>query len=325
MLSPTTEDCEAAPELETPGGPSVNAHWDHSGWDDEENGHGSEEELEFTDAEEEDLEWGLHLRPGSSINSVFPTAASSEPSTSRLRAFDKNAFTVLMADRDEKEKAMDAKTEYRQGLNAKGLASEARNVNQFGTGAFLKHQPASKRAPANEDPDAGKSVLALSEEIKAALKAIDKKIRCKRKELQLKGQNLFRHETVRMFLRAQRTRKPEETRLFIAMEIVACCCGRGLYFARKVISWEIEWRKSQFHTINEGKKGCFAKTHSWFNDEGVQIHIREYFAGAGEHITAHGLAKSIGEYLDSQRVECAVTAAFETNPEDPHHLQLWER
>ena len=61
---------------------------------------------------------------------------------------------------------------------------------------------------------------------------------------------------------------------------VARTFNKGLYFARKVVEWERSWIRER--KIPEGKRGYFAKTFSWFNDEGVQIAVREWCAGAGE-------------------------------------------
>ena len=38
----------------------------------------------------------------------------------------------------------------------------------------------------------------------------------------------------------------------------------------------------QERKISEGKQGCNAKVSSWFNDEGVQMAVREWCAGVGE-------------------------------------------
>ena len=53
--------------------------------------------------------------------------------------------------------------------------------------------------------------------------------------------------------------------------------------------------------IGEGRKGCYSKTESWLNDEGVQLAVREWLAGATEgELTGYGLAKAVGKYLDSK-------------------------
>lgn len=78
-----------------------------------------------------------------------------------------------------------------------------------------------------------------------------------------------------------------------------------MYFARRIVSWEIEWVDGRL--IPEGKRGCFAKTRSWFNDEGVQQAIRDWLSNQKvEDITAFTLAKVIEEYLDSKRAAAVV-------------------
>ena len=80
---------------------------------------------------------------------------------------------------------------------------------------------------------------------------------------------------------------------------------RGLYVARKIIAWERSWLRSR--DIEERRKGCYSKTKSWLNDEGVQPVVREWLAGATEsELTGCGLAKAVGKYLDSRRVQQAL-------------------
>lgn len=324
MLDPSPEDCEEVPDSSDE--PFPDTHWHCAGQDEVEeygnDGFDSEEELEFTDSEELDLD----SSKAPTFDSLNINSFASSSTSCSARSVNRNAFTTLMEDRKGKEEAIKAvhfkhqreaqpskKTLTRRANDKKALASVAAQPNQSAIGSFL--QLSSQILPPEEDPDHGKNIFVPAAELKAAISDINKKIKCKRKGMQLKGQNLFRHEAVKMFLLAQQTRQSNETRLHIAQNIVARCCGRGLYFARKVITWEIEWRERR--TVNEGRKGCFSKTYSWFNDEGVQLHIRDYLAGAGEHITAYRLAKSIGDYLDSRRAEAAVTSALEANPEDP--------
>ena len=95
-----------------------------------------------------------------------------------------------------------------------------------------------------------------------------------------------------------------ETREQMALYI-ARSHGRGLYFARKIIAWERSWLRSR--AIEEGRKRCYSKTKSWLNDEGVQLTVREWLAGAAEgELTGYGLAKAVGKYLDSRRAEEAL-------------------
>jgi hypothetical protein len=49
--------------------------------------------------------------------------------------------------------------------------------------------------------------------------------------------------------------------------------------------------------IAEGKPGFFAKTRPWLTNEGVLLHTREWISGAGDNVTAYGLAKAVGEYF----------------------------
>ena len=51
-------------------------------------------------------------------------------------------------------------------------------------------------------------------------------------------------------------------------------------FAKKLVEWEGKWIRER--VIPEGKSGYHAKSSSWFNDEGVQLAVREWCAGAGE-------------------------------------------
>ncbi len=63
-------------------------------------------------------------------------------------------------------------------------------------------------------------------------------------------------------------------------ENIARNYNKGVYFARKIVSWENQWLKNQ--EIILGKQGCFAKSFSWYNDEGIQLEIRRWCASAGE-------------------------------------------
>ena len=91
----------------------------------------------------------------------------------------------------------------------------------------------------------------------------------------LNEQTLLRHRSVLAFLHLQINRRDDRSRKEMAYE-VAKCCGRGQYMARKIIHWEREW--IHHRRISEGNKGCFVKSSSWFNDEGVEAAVREYIA-----------------------------------------------
>lgn len=59
-------------------------------------------------------------------------------------------------------------------------------------------------------------------------------------------------------------------------------------------------------TIEEGKQGCHIKSQSWFNDKGVQLAVREFISCSGDKLSAHKLAKAVGEYLGSKTVTSTV-------------------
>jgi hypothetical protein len=90
---------------------------------------------------------------------------------------------------------------------------------------------------------------------------------------------LTRHYAVYSLLRRTENRKEAETRLDVAMD-VARNYGKGVYFARAVVSWENAWIASR--TIPQGEQGRHGKTSSWFNDEGVMLAVREWLAEAGD-------------------------------------------
>ena len=54
--------------------------------------------------------------------------------------------------------------------------------------------------------------------------------------------------------------------------------------------------------IEEGKQGCHTKSHSWFNDKGVQLAVCEYIFSFGDKLSAQKLAKAVRAYLGSQIV-----------------------
>ena len=58
--------------------------------------------------------------------------------------------------------------------------------------------------------------------------------------------------------------------------------------------------------IEDGNQGCHAKSHFWFNNEGVQLSVREHISSSVEKLTAQGIAKAVGEYLKSNRARDVV-------------------
>ena len=90
---------------------------------------------------------------------------------------------------------------------------------------------------------------------------------------------------------------------------VAECYGRGFYVSKKIVTWEIQWMTKR--CIEEGKQGCHTKSHSWFNDEGVQLAVCECISSSGDKLSAQKLAKAVGDHLGSQTVTNTVQEILE--------------
>ena len=118
---------------------------------------------------------------------------------------------------------------------------------------------------------------AQQKERQEAIKDLEKKLRSKKTALAV--QNLTRHRAVLALLYTTQARKEGETREQLSYQ-VSRSFNKGVYFSRKLVEWEGTCIRHRL--IPEGKQGCHAKTSSWFNDEGVQIAVREWCAGAGE-------------------------------------------
>jgi hypothetical protein len=118
-----------------------------------------------------------------------------------------------------------------------------------------------------------------------AKKDLEKKLKSKR--TQMTKQNHTRHLAVLQFMNYQeqiQESSQRESRAVMAMN-VSRCFNRGHYFAKKLVTWERSWIDKR--CIPNGKQGCFTKTKSWFNDEGVMLAAREYLSGAGESKSSH--------------------------------------
>ena len=124
----------------------------------------------------------------------------------------------------------------------------------------------------------------------------------------LYGQLLTRRREVQSFLKLQ-LRKPKQNHMKCARK-VAECFGRRGHLAQKIVTWERQWVTS--HCIEDGNQGCHAKSHSWFNDEGVQLSVREHISSSGEKLTAWRIAKAVGEYLKSNQARDAVAEILES-------------
>lgn len=141
----------------------------------------------------------------------------------------------------------------------------------------------------------------------------------KRKKDAIQGQNLLRHQAVAVFMNPRKS-PPTIQNLFGSRPLrkidlatlAANAFGKGRYFAKKIISWENTWRT--VGVIPEGKRGCHTKSHSWFNDEEVQLAVREYLNGPeaakGKGITGYRIAQVVGDHLDSERAKTIVHEAI---------------
>ena len=54
--------------------------------------------------------------------------------------------------------------------------------------------------------------------------------------------------------------------------------------------------------IKEEKQGCYTKSQLWFNDEGIQLAVRECISLSGNKLSVQKLAKAVGDQLDPQTV-----------------------
>lgn len=76
----------------------------------------------------------------------------------------------------------------------------------------------------------------MQQEHRIALEDLQKKLGSKK--ICLSGENLTRHEAVLAFLRMQKTKGLGDSQEEMSY-MVARCFEKGVYFARKLVSWEI--------------------------------------------------------------------------------------
>ena len=94
-------------------------------------------------------------------------------------------------------------------------------------------------------------------------RTLTKKLRKKAILKSMNRENLVRHQAVLSFLCMQEGKQLGEAGDSMS-RTVARCFGKGTYFARRLITWEIEWVTSR--SISEGRRGCFVKVKSWPRD-----------------------------------------------------------
>jgi hypothetical protein len=283
--------------------PPAAVHWEGDATDDE------EEEEEYSD-EELTADW---IEGGD----VFTTM---KQSASEGSIFERVTFPY------QRGPAVSEKTKKRKATAALDLERAAMDMRPLDQGFLVRGQALPKDKI--ESPVLWVSRAdTLKAQRKEAILRMQKMLSSKK--ISMLPQNLERHWAVLGFLKYQQNRRPGETREEMALS-VARSYERGLYFAHKLITWELAFLSGK--EIPEGKRGCHSKTRSWFNDEGVLLAAREWIASAGEgklfwpatryqklmfncqDITAYGLAKAVGVYLDSQRATTAVLDCFETGP-----------
>ena len=233
-------------------------HWEGDATDDE------EDECEYSDDEWEE-DW-VEARQEISQRNAF-AAMIQKAKTQRGNVFDQALFPY------QRGPEISAKTKKRKATMAMDLELAAMDARPLDQGYLLSngHPQMQKKAMQFSAENC------LQEQRKEAIKRMEQLL--KSKEISMLPQNLERHRAVLAFLRVQQSRQRGETREEMAFN-VARCFGRGLYFARKIISYELVWMNSQ--KIDEGKRGCHSKTRSWFNDEGVLLAAREWISSAGE-------------------------------------------
>jgi hypothetical protein len=188
------------------------------------------------------------------------------------------------------------RTQQRRVKNARELEEGAKNTRTLET---YFSRPGGKQA--NPVVLGRPTACISSQELRRierdeAIKSIQKKIHNKKEALAMNAQNLMRHEAVLAFLHIQKSKKLGETREYLALQ-VARCFGKGIYFARRIVTWEGDWLRDR--EIPEGKRGCFSKTKSWFKDEGVEQAVREWLSGRSGDGKFSGAfsARSRGQHL----------------------------
>lgn len=164
-----------------------------------------------------------------------------------------------------------------------------------------------KNSPAKPPPTQSPEEIRCQQRDKA-LEDLARKLGLK--STTLTGQNLVRHQAVLSYLKLQVSRSRDETRKSLA-STVARCYGKGGYFANQIIRWEKTWISER--RIEEGRQGCHRKIKSWLNDEGVALAVRNWISNTGEQVTAYGLAKAIGEYLNLRESISALQETFTPN------------
>lgn len=275
----------------------MDAHWE--GYDSCET---DEEEYEFTDNEDE-----ADVEPArNAFDKMMLAVQQKDPLATENR-------TVGLYQRASKFSDRHAR---RLRAEAKELQQEAKSCRSLSDYGFTKAPPETPATPLSKRAALRQRQEKENNDLHLAIEAMEKKLKSKKEAPCMQGQTRIRHEAVLQFMRLSFAKGSTDTNLDMALT-VAKCYGKGSYFARKILQWKHTWILER--KIEEGRQGCFSKTASWFNDEGVHLAIREHLAGTKNcnssppsgslrqytnlmlACTAYGVAKVVGDYLESRR------------------------
>jgi hypothetical protein len=164
----------------------------------------------------------------------------------------------------------------------RGSVQSSRHLRRIGTAAEELRQAAQSHSqsiglffPSTPAPSSPSQTT--QQKRRNAIEDLEKKLKSKTNGLE--GQCLKRHRAVLALLYSTQSRVDGTTRQMLCKQ-VAATFNRGKYFGEQLVKWERGW--IQDRCIPEGSQGMHAKVSSWFNDEGVQIAVREWCAGQGE-------------------------------------------
>ena len=90
---------------------------------------------------------------------------------------------------------------------------------------------------------------------------------------------------------------------------VAQSFNRGKYFSESLVTWERMYLRGE--GIPEGRRGCHTKLSSLFNDEEVQLFVKDFVSSKKEEITASLLAQAVTEFVGSQEMGANVQSSLE--------------
>jgi uncharacterized protein YciI len=164
----------------------------------------------------------------------------------------------------------------------RGSVQSSRHLRRIGTAAEELRQEAQRHSQSIElffssTPAPSSSSQTTQQNRRKAIEDLEKKLKSKTNALE--GQCLKRHRAVLALLYSTQSRVDGTTRQMLCKQ-VAATFNSGKYFGEQLVKWERGW--IQDRCIPEGSQGMHAKVSSWFNDEGVQIAVREWCAGQGE-------------------------------------------